>query len=38
MDFLENVKSVVSDTAQTVIKKSGEFIETSKVQDAVFDL
>lgn len=38
MDFFENVKSVVSDTAQTVIKKSGELVEASKVQYAVFDL
>ncbi len=38
MDFLENVKNVVTDTAQVVIKKSGELIESSKVKYEIFDL
>ncbi len=38
MDFLENVKKVVTETAQTVAKKSGEVIESSKIQYAIFDL
>lgn len=38
MDFLENVKSVVSDGARAVAKKSGELVEASKIQYAIFDL
>ena len=34
MDFLENVKSVVSDGARAVAKKSGELVEASKIQYA----
>ncbi len=38
MDFLENVKNVVTDTAQKVVKKSGEIIEASKVKYTIFEL
>lgn len=38
MDFIENVKTVVSDTAQTVVKKSGELVEASKIKYAIYDL
>lgn len=38
MDFLENLKDVVSETAHTVAKKSGELIDKSKATYAVFDL
>ena len=30
MNFLENVKEVVTDTAQTVAKKSGELVDKTK--------
>lgn len=38
MDFLENVKNVVTDAAQKVAKKSGEIIEASKVKYTIFEL
>ncbi len=38
MDFMENMKNVVADTAQTVAKKTGELIESSKIKYAIFDL
>ena len=38
MEFLENVKSVVTDVTQKVVKKSGELIDASKVKYAIFDL
>ncbi len=37
-EILANVKAVVSDTAQTVAKKSGELIDASKTKYAIFDL
>lgn len=38
MDFLENVRSAVGNAAQTVVKKSGEVVEYSKIKYAIFDL
>ncbi len=38
MDFLENVKNIMSDTAKVVVKKSGELIESSKTQISVLEL
>lgn len=38
MDFLENLKNVVTETTQTVVKKSGEFVDASKTKYAIFDL
>lgn len=38
MEFFENVKNVVSEATQTVVKKSGEFIDASKTKYAIFDL
>lgn len=38
MDFVENVKDVISNAAQTVAEKSGEILEKSKVQYSIFDL
>lgn len=38
MDFMENVKNIVADTAETVAKKSGELLETSKLKYAIFEL
>ena len=38
MDFLENVMSAVGSAAQTVVKKSGEVVEYSKLKYSMFDL
>ena len=38
MDFFENLKEVVSETAHTVAKKSEELIDKSKTTYAIFDL
>jgi len=38
MDFLGNVKKMVTDTAQTAVKKSGEIFETTKIKYSIFDL
>ncbi len=38
MEFKENVKKAVTDTAQTVMKKTGEFVENSKTKYSIFDL
>lgn len=38
MEFMENVKNVVTDTAQTVVKKTGELLEASKIKYSIFDL
>lgn len=38
MDFLDNVKKIVTDTAQTAVKKSGEIIESTKIKYNIFDL
>ncbi|HIV85864.1 MAG TPA: zinc ribbon domain-containing protein [Candidatus Monoglobus merdigallinarum] len=38
MDFLDNVKNVVGSAAQTVMKKSGEVVEYSKIKYAIFDI
>lgn len=38
MDFLENVKNVVGSAAQTVVKKSGEVVEFSKIKYAMYDV
>lgn len=38
MDFLENLKSVAIDAAQTVAKKSGELATATKVQYMVLEL
>ncbi len=38
MNFLENVKEVVADTAQTVAKKSGELVDKTKTSYAIYDL
>lgn len=38
MDFLENVKSIMADTAKVVVKKSGELVEASKTQYFVIEL
>lgn len=38
MDFYENVKNVVSDTAQKVAKKTGELYDASKIQYTIFEL
>ena len=38
MDFVENVKTAVTNTAQTVVKKSNELVELSKQKYAVYDL
>ncbi len=37
-EILANVKNAVSDTAQTVAKKSGEIWDASKTKYAIFDL
>ncbi len=37
MDFFENVKSAVGNAAQTVVKKSGEVVEYSKIKYSMFD-
>ncbi len=37
-EILANVKSAVSDTAQTVAKKSGEIWDASRTKYAIFDL
>lgn len=37
MDFFENVKSVVGNAAQTVVKKSGEVAQYSKIKYSMFD-
>ena len=37
MDFLENVMSAVGSAAQTVVKKSGEVVEYSKLKYSMFD-
>ena len=36
--FLENVMSAVGSAAQTVVKKSGEVVEYSKLKYSMFDL
>lgn len=38
MDFLGNVKKIVTDTAQTAVKKSGEILGTTKIKYSIFDL
>lgn len=38
MDFLGNVKKMVTDTTQTVVKKSGEVLETTKIKYGIFNL
>lgn len=38
MDFMENMKNIVENTAQVVAKKSGEVFESSKIRYAMFDL
>lgn len=38
MDFLENVKNVVGNAAQSVVKKSGEVVEYSKIKYSIFDI
>lgn len=37
MDFLENVMSAVGSAAQTVVKKSGEVAQYSKIKYSMFD-
>lgn len=37
MDFLENVKNVVESAAQTVVKKSGEVAQYSKIKYSMYD-
>lgn len=38
MDFLGNVKKIVTDTAQSAVKKSGEILGTTKIKYSIFDL
>lgn len=38
MDFLDNIKKIVTDTAQTAVKKSGEILESTKIKYSIFDL
>ncbi len=38
MDFMENLKKAAADTAQTVAKKTGRFVENSKTKYSIFDL
>ncbi len=38
MDFMDNLKKAVSDTAQTAVKKTGEFVENSKTKYSIYDL
>ncbi len=37
MDFFDNVKNAVESAAQTVVKKSGEAIEYSKIKYSMYD-
>lgn len=38
MDFIENLKKAVTDTAQTAVKKTGKFVEDSKTKYSIYDL
>ncbi len=38
MDFFDNVKTVVGNTAEVVAKKSSELIEISKIKYSIYDL
>lgn len=38
MDFMENLKKAVTDTAQTAVKKTGKFVEDSKTKYSIYDL
>lgn len=38
MELFENFKTIVSETAQKVAKKSGEVVDATKVKYAIFDL
>ncbi len=37
MSFTENAKKVVTDTAESVVKASGEFVENSKLKYKIYD-
>ena len=38
MDFMENLKKAVTDTAQTAVKKTEKFVEDSKTKYSIYDL
>lgn len=38
MNFFENLKKAVGDTAQFAVKKTGDIVETSKTKYSVYDL
>lgn len=38
MDFLENIKNAVGSAAQTVVKKSGEVAQYSKIKYSMYDI
>lgn len=37
MSFVDNAKKIVTDTAENVVKASGELIENSKIKYRLFD-
>ncbi len=37
MSFTENAKKVITNTAETVVKASGEFVENSKTKYKIYD-
>lgn len=38
MNFMENVKKVITDSANVVAKKTGTFVEKSKTKYSIYDL
>ena len=38
MDFMDNLKKAVTDTANAAAKKTGELVETSKIKYSMYDL
>ena len=38
MDFMENLKKAVTDTAQTAVKKTEKFVDDSKTKYSIYDL
>ncbi len=38
MNFFENLKKAVTDTAEVAVKKTGDLVETSKTKYSIYDL
>ena len=38
MDFMDNVKKAITDTAKIAAQKTGEFVENSKTKYSIYDL